>query len=179
MKKIVFTIILGLLTCVSNAQVQLETRTLEVGDYTYYIIVPTLSNLMKIANMNVSTFKATMNQYKYHPDEKMAGTAYVYTNSSIDFFYKEGNNGKGINTVIFDPANGNGSYAGFFVLSELAYPRTCIQGLYQELAPYYTKTDSSGKRYYAFTYQGTTYGVDMGPIQNNQATVVHLYKFNK
>lgn len=163
--------------CTAGSAQSLETRTLSLGDNCYYeVIVPTLSNLIAIVNMDVSTFKSTMSRYKYHPDEQFSGSSYVYTNSNLDF-YLDDNNGRGVNTIIYDPSGAN-KFAGFWVLSENAYPRDCIADLYQQLSPYYQKS-AGGKRYYALRHNGHSYGIDVSPTQNYKSTVVHIYKFNK
>jgi len=179
MRKIIaFIFCLCLLPMASGAQESLETETLSIsGDCSYEVIVPTLNNLLSIVNMDVSTFKATMSRYHYHPDEQLSGSSYIYTNSNLDF-YLDNNNGLGINTIMYDPSAGNSKFAGFWIFHKQAYPRTCIQDLYQQLSPYYQKT-AGGKRYYALRYNGYSYGIDVSPTQGNESTVVHIYKFYK
>lgn len=110
------------------------------------------------------------------PRRAVSGSSYVYTNSNLDF-YLDDNNGRGVNTIIYDPSGAN-KFAGFWVLSENAYPRDCIADLYQQLSPYYQKS-AGGKRYYALRHNGHSYGIDVSPTQNYKSTVVHIYKFNK
>lgn len=163
---------------VANAQATLETVSVKISEDCYYpVIVPTLNNLLAIVNMDVNTFKATMSKYRYHPDENLSGSSYIYTNSNIDF-YLYNDNGLGINTVLYDPAAGKNKFAGFWVFSKQAYPRTCIQDLYQQLAPYYQKTVGI-KRLYALKYNGYAYGIEMQPSQDHSSTTVHIYKFGK
>ena len=71
MKKFIAFIFCLCALCTAGSAQSLETRTLSLGDNCYYeVIVPTLSNLIAIVNMDVSTFKSTMSRYKYHPDEQ-------------------------------------------------------------------------------------------------------------
>jgi hypothetical protein len=176
-KTIVRILCLCLITIVGNAQERLETEPLNIGgDNTYEVIVPTMNNLITIVNMDVATFKATMNNYRYHPDEQLAGRSYVYTNLNIDF-YLDNNQGRGVNTIMFDPSGSN-KFAGFWVLDKEAYPRNCIADLCQELAPYYQKT-VGGTRFYAMRYDGYSYGIKLGPSRTQDCTVIHIYKFYK
>lgn len=178
MKKIILSILISMTAIVANGQTTLETVSVKISDDCYYpVIVPTLNNLLAIVNMDVNTFKSMMAKYHYHPDENLSGSSYIYTNSSLDF-YLYNSNGLGINTIMFDPVAGNNKFAGFWVFSKQAYPRTCIQDLYQQLAPYYQKTVGI-KRYYALKYNGYAYGIEMQPSQDRTNTAVHIYKFGR
>lgn len=175
---VAFIFCLCLLPMVSDAQESLETETFRISDdCSYEVILPTLNNLLSIVNMDVATFKATMSSYRYHPDEQLSGSAYVYTNSNLDF-YLDNNNGLGVNTVMFDPSAGKNKFAGFWIFHNQAYPRTCIQDLYQQLSPYYQKT-AGGKRYYGLKYNGYSYGIEISTTQGNESTVIHIYEFYK
>ena len=179
MKKIItFIFCMCLLPLAGKAQESLETATMRISDNcSYQVIVPTVGNLLSIVNMDVATFKATMSRYHYHPDEQLSGSSYVYTNSNLDF-YLYNNKGLSVNTVLFDPYAGRNKFAGFWIFHHQAYPRTCIQDLYQQLSPYYQKAVGA-KRYYALKYNGHSYGIDVGPTQGSESTVIHIYKFNK
>lgn len=179
MKKIIaFIFCMCLLQLTGNAQKSLETATIRIsGDCSYEVIEPTVGNLISIVNMDVTTFKATVSRYHYHPDEQFSGSSYVYTNSNLDF-YLDNNNGVGVNTVLFDPRAGKNKFAGFWILHNHAYPRTCIQDLYQQLSPYYQKTVGT-KRYYAMKYNGYSYGIEISPTQGHESTFIHIYKFTK
>lgn len=173
LKKIITSLLFTMLAIAANAQVSLETVSFRIADDCYYpVIVPTLNNLIAIVNMDVSTFKETMGKYEYHPDDSNVWSAYVYTNLNLDFFL-DNNNGEGTNTIVFNPA-GKNKLAGFIVFSEQAYPRTCIQDLYQQLAPYYQKTVGS-KRYYALRYDGSSYGIEMIPYRDRTAAYIHKF----
>ena len=178
MKKIVFTSFVCFITALGYAQVTLETKNFYISsDFSYPVILPTVDNMIKIANMEVYTFKKTMEKYHYHQDQIEIGPSYVYTNENIDF-YLYGNEGKGINFIMFDPHAGNSKYAGFRVFNKHAFPSTCIPDLYQQLAPYHTKT-SDGVRYYAFEHHGYNYGVSVIPLSDYSGIVVKMYRFDK
>lgn len=176
MKKIIaFIFCMCLLPLAGKAQESLETATMRISDdCSYQVIVPTVGNLLSIVNMDVATFKATMS--RYHPDEQLSGSSYVYTNSNLDFYLY--NKGLGVNTVLFDPYAGRNKFAGFWIFHYQAYPRTCIQDLYQQLSPYYQKAVGA-KRYYALKYNGHSYGIEVGPTQGSESTAIHIYKFTK
>lgn len=144
--------LLSFLACIfaanSYSQTTLEVSPYRIGSTIYSVIIPTLSNLVRIVDMDVYTFKYTMSKYKYHPSEDEGGSSYFYTNENIDF-YLDGNNGRGTNTIMFDPAAGKNKFAGFRIFNRHAYPPNCIADLYQELAPYYTKSQN-GTRFYVF-----------------------------
>ena len=131
--------LLSFLACIfaanSYSQTTLEVSPYRIGSTIYSVIIPTLSNLVRIVDMDVYTFKYTMSKYKYHPSEDEGGSSYIYTNENIDF-YLDGNNGRGTNTVMFDPVAGKNKFAGFRIFNRHAYPPNCIADLYQELAPY-------------------------------------------
>ena len=177
MKKLSLLIIVFFLTTSAHSQATLEASPYRIGATIYSVIIPTLSNLVKIVDMDVYTFKYTMAKYKYHPSEDEGGSSYVYTNENIDF-YLDGNNGRGTNTVMFDPAAGKNKFAGFRIFNRHAYPPNCIADLYQELAPYYTKSQN-GTRFYVFNKDGYNYGVSMIPLSQNSGAVVQIYKFGR
>lgn len=173
--------LLSFLACIfaanSYSQTTLEVSPYRIGSTIYSVIIPTLSNLVRIVDMDVYTFKYTMSKYKYHPSEDEGGSSYIYTNENIDF-YLDGNNGRGTNTVMFDPVAGKNKFAGFRIFNRHAYPPNCIADLYQELAPYYTKSQN-GTRFYVFNKDGYNYGVSMIPLSQNSGTVVQIYKFGR
>lgn len=176
MKKVFITFLFcGFVIC-GYSQATLETTSYRIGSTIYPVILPNLTNLVRIVNMDVSTFKSTMAKYRYHPSEDEGGSSYVFTNESIDF-YLDGNNGRGSNTIMFDPTAGKNKFAGFRVFNKQAYPVNCIADLYQELAPYYTKTQN-GTRYYVFSNGGYNYGINMIPLSQHSGTIVQIYKFN-
>lgn len=177
MKKVLLPFFICFFSISVYSQTSLETTSYRIGSTIYPVILPNLSNLVQIVNMDVYTFKSTMTKYKYHPSEDEGGPSYVYTNENIDF-YLNGNNGRGTNTIMFDPAAGKNKFAGFRVFNRHAYPADCIADLYQELAPYYTNTQN-GTRLYAFSKDGYNYGVRMIPLSNNSGTVVQIFKFGK
>ncbi len=162
---------------IAHSQTTLEVSSYRIGSVIYPVILPTLSNLIQIVDMNVYSFKSTMAKYKYHPSEDEGGPSYVYTNENIDFYLND-NNGRGTNTIMFDPAAGKNRFAGFRIFNRHAYPPNCIADLYQELAPYYTKSQN-GTRFYAFSKDGYNYGVSMIPLLQNSGTVVQIYKLGK
>ena len=162
---------------IAHSQTTLEVSSYRIGSVIYPVILPTLSNLIQIVDMNVYSFKSTMAKYKYHPSEDEGGPSYVYTNENIDFYLND-NNGRGTNTIMFDPAAGKNRFAGFRIFNRHAYPPNCIADLYQELAPYYTKSQN-GTRFYAFSKDGCNYGVSMIPLLQNSGTVVQIYKLGK
>lgn len=178
MRKIIVCIsCLCLFAVTISAQRQLETKTLNMGGgYSYDVIVPTLNNLIAIANMNVPTFKSTMSHYRYHQDEQYSGSAYSYTNMNIDFFL-DNNNGIGVNSVIYDSTAREYLMAGIWLQNSHAYPSTCIQDLCQELAPYYRETKNDA-RYYTIVRNGHFYGIELAMWQERQITIVRIYKYD-
>ena len=174
MKKSFLLLVLFGISLFSFSQVRLETSSLNISGYNYQVIQPTVDNLIKIVGMDVQTFKSTMSYYNYHPDEENATTSYIYTNMSMDFFL-DGNKGRGVNDVFFDPSFKT-KFAGVRFFNKNLYPRTCIQDLYQQLSNYYTKTEG-GIRKYALTYNGYNYGLCI--IANDQSVTVQIYKFEK
>lgn len=170
MKNALLSFLVWIFAASSYSQTTLEVSSYRIGSTIYSVIIPTLSNLVRIVDMDVYTFKYTMAKYKYHPSEDEGGPSYVYTNENIDF-YLDGNNGRGTNTVMFDPAAGKNKFAGFRIFNRHAYPPNCIADLYQELAPYYTKSQN-GTRFYVFIKDGYYYGVSMIPLSQNSGTVV-------
>ena len=177
MKNVLLSLLACLFAASSYSQTSLETTLYRIDTAIYPVILPTLSNLVKIVDMDVYTFKSAMAKYKYHPSEDEGGSSYIYTNENIDF-YLDGNNGRGTNTIMFDPAAGKNKFAGFRIFNRHAYPLNCIADLYQELAPYYTKSQN-GTRFYVFNKDGYNYGVSMIPLSQNSGTVVQIYKFGR
>lgn len=170
MKKCLVCCILFWVTISLNAQIALDVQMYK----SYPIIIPNLKNLITIVNMDVNSFKATMAYYKYHPDDELSGTSYIYTNMNIDFFLND-DNGRGINTIMFDPVAGNNKFAGFWIISKQAYPRTCIQDFYQELSPYYSKSEN-GDRIYTLRYNNENYVIFAKPSSDQTSTAFQIYK---
>ena len=152
-----------------KAQIALDVQMYK----SYPIIIPNLKNLITIVNMDINSFKATMASYYYHPDNIPSGTLY-YTNLNIDFCLDD-NNGRGTNTIIFDPIAGNDKLAGFWIVSEQAYPRTCIQDFYQELSPYYTKSEN-GVRIYTLRYNNENYVIFAKTTPDQTNTTFQILK---
>lgn len=170
-------IIACILTICSYAQTTLESTSYKIGTTVYPVIISTLANLVKIVNMDVSTFKSTMAKYRYLPSQDEGGSSYVYTNENIDF-YLDDNKGRGTNTIFFDPYAGNNKVASFRIFNRHAYPANCIADLYQELAPYYTKSQN-GIRFYVFSLSGNNYGVRMIPLSDYSGTIAQICKFGR
>ena len=178
-KVLVLYLTFFLCSIVSTAQGSykiLKTVDKKIGsDYSQPIILPCVSNLIDIVNMDVATFKTTMKHYKYHPDEVSSGPSYIYTNLGLDLFLYD-NDGKGINTIMFDPTGTNSKFAGFMIEYNQAYPRDCIPDLYNELAPFFAKSVGDEKRY-ALNSANNIYGITIKPLPKNEGIVIHIYKF--
>lgn len=155
MKKVILLVSLILCSINVMAQYSLDVHKKTIGgEYSITVIPPTLKNLMTLVNCTSTEFKSLMSGNRYYINSEASGKNLVYDNDSLTA-YMHNNGGVGITTIIYESYN---SAVWINGLQKHMYPQSSVPDLYEELKPYYTKTEN-GNDYFLIRTDACNYGI--------------------